>query len=242
MTRENGLKLFEGQPSMNKSTIPKVTCIMPTKDRALFVAISIKHFLKQSYRNKELIIVDDGNEPIDTLIPSHVNNIKHVKLSSHHTLGHKRNIANSLACGDIIIHWDDDDWMAKNWIATQVNALLKSKGDITGITKAYYFDPKKQLAWLYTYPQTARNWVLGGSLCYWRSFWTNNQFKHMTVGEDAEFLWSKNTKTITPHQNNSGYVCLIHNENTSPKDTNSHYWNKILPQYIEELMSMDESS
>jgi glycosyltransferase involved in cell wall biosynthesis len=225
----------------DQSSLPKVSCIMPTKNRKQFVVQAIQHFLKQSYDKKELIIVDDGNDPVDKLIPSNINNIKYLKLNSHHSIGNKRNIANELASGDIIIHWDDDDWMAKDWIATQVHALLSSKGDITGITNVYYFDPEKRLAWLYSYPQSERNWVLGGSLCYWKKFWTNNQFKHQTIGEDAEFLWTKNTKKIIPHQEYSGYIGFVHGDNTSPKDTSSHYWTKVDPQHIQTLMSNDES-
>ncbi len=224
----------------NTKASPQVSCIMPTKNRATFVVKAIQHFFKQSYENKELIIVDDGNQAVDKLIPSNLSNVKYIKLSSHHSIGQKRNIANELASGDVIIHWDDDDWMAKDWIATQVNALLISKGDITGITNAYYFDPKNQLAWLYSYPQTERLWVLGGSLCYWKTFWRNNQFKHSSIGEDADFLWTKNAKIIRPHQNYSGYIGFVHSDNTSPKDTNSHYWNKVDPQYIKTLMTNDE--
>lgn len=228
------------KPSIGEQCyLPKVSCIMPTKNRKQFVIQSIQYFLKQSYENKELIIVDDGNDSIDKLIPSNINNIKYLKLNSHHSIGNKRNIANELATGDVIIHWDDDDWMAKDWIATQVHALLNSKADITGITNVYYFDPNKRLAWLYSYPQSEQSWVLGGSLCYWKKFWINNQFKHQTIGEDAEFLWTKKTKKIIPHQAYSGYVGFIHSDNTSPKDTSSQYWTKVDPKYVQELMSND---
>lgn len=224
------------------NTYPKVSCIMPTKNRKEFVSKAIQHFLKQSYENKELIIVDDGDKPVDTLIPSNVSNIKYVSLNAHHSIGHKRNIANELASGDIIMHWDDDDWMAKGWISTQVNALLHSESDVTGITNAYYFDPHKQLAWLYSYPPSEKVWVLGGSLCYWRHFWVNNKFKHLTIGEDAEFLWTTNEKRITPHQEYSGYIGFVHNDNTSPKNIHDHYWSEVDPTHIKKLMSLDELS
>ncbi|MGY0036917.1 glycosyltransferase [Pedobacter sp. NJ-S-72] len=48
---------------------PLVSCIMPTANREKFIPFAIAYFMTQSYRNKELIIIDDGKESVAHLIP-----------------------------------------------------------------------------------------------------------------------------------------------------------------------------
>ena len=46
-----------------------VSCIMPTADRRRFVPRAIAQFLQQDYANRELIVLDDGAEPVEDLVP-----------------------------------------------------------------------------------------------------------------------------------------------------------------------------
>ena len=48
---------------------PLVSCVMPTFDRRSFVPQAVRYFLRQDYPAKELIIVDDGPEPVSDLLP-----------------------------------------------------------------------------------------------------------------------------------------------------------------------------
>ncbi|MEJ2366621.1 MAG: class I SAM-dependent methyltransferase, partial [Deltaproteobacteria bacterium] len=43
---------------------PFVSCIMPTLNRRVFLSQAIGYFLRQDYANSELIIVDDGSDPV----------------------------------------------------------------------------------------------------------------------------------------------------------------------------------
>ena len=82
---------------------PMVSCIMPTKDRRKFIPNAIEYFLKQTYKNKELIIIDDGLDKVEDLIPDN-KIIKYIYLDIEQSIGAKRNYANSIASGDIIMH------------------------------------------------------------------------------------------------------------------------------------------
>jgi len=42
-------------------------------------------------------------------------------------VGAKRNLACDLANGDIIVHWDDDDWMADWRLSYQVEQLMRAE-------------------------------------------------------------------------------------------------------------------
>ena len=167
---------------------PKVSCIMPTNNRRHFVSQAIDYFFRQSYSNKELIIVDDGDDPIDDLISPQWSNIKYIQLEEKMTVGCKRNIAIDNANGDIIMHWDDDDWIADTWVEVQVNALLDCKADIVGINQVLYYCIDSGLAWQYRYSGSMADWALGGSLCYFKKHWSGNKFSALNVGEDTVFL------------------------------------------------------
>ena len=93
--------------------VPLVSCVMPTSNRSRYVPMAIKLFLAQNYDGAELLIVDDGSEPVEALIPEHPR-IRYVYLQDNMSLGAKRNVCCDLAQGQIIMHWDDDDCFA-NW-------------------------------------------------------------------------------------------------------------------------------
>ncbi|HEY4988196.1 MAG TPA: glycosyltransferase, partial [Opitutaceae bacterium] len=48
---------------------PLVSCIMPTYNRRRFAARALRCFLGQDYPEKELVIIDDGTESLEDLVP-----------------------------------------------------------------------------------------------------------------------------------------------------------------------------
>jgi len=61
------------------STQPLASCIMPTANRRRFVPQAIRYFLAQDYLNKELLIVDDGEEAVGGLVPEDAR-IRYIRL------------------------------------------------------------------------------------------------------------------------------------------------------------------
>ena len=90
---------------------PLISCIMPTHNRRPFVGQAIYYFLRQDYPEKELLILDDGEDAVADLVPRD-ERIRYVRLEQRQSIGAKRNHACELAKGQFIAHWDDDDWMA----------------------------------------------------------------------------------------------------------------------------------
>lgn len=99
------------------------SCIMPTHDRRAFVPQAVGYFLRQDYIGRELIVVDDGTDPVQDLMPDDAR-IRYLRLEGKHTLGAKRNLACRESRGEVIVHWDDDDWMAPWRLSYQVENLL----------------------------------------------------------------------------------------------------------------------
>ncbi|HLP45097.1 MAG TPA: glycosyltransferase family A protein, partial [Candidatus Kapabacteria bacterium] len=120
---------------------------------------AIEYFLRQDYPNRELIILDDGTDAIGDLVPADPH-IRYLRLNKKYLLGAKRNLACREAAGEIILHWDDDDWMAPYRIRYQVENLLKEQADICGLDNLFFFDPSVEKAWRYIYPNGSKPWVL----------------------------------------------------------------------------------
>src|SRR5258708_38752741 len=100
-----------GTVRMPESATPLASCIMPTAHRRRFVPGAIARFLAQDWPARELIILDDGDDAVGDLAPEHPA-IRYIRAPRHTSLGAKRNAACAAARGDIILHWDDDDWYA----------------------------------------------------------------------------------------------------------------------------------
>lgn len=211
---------------MPGETLPLVSCIMPTADRRAFASRAIAHFLRQDYTSLELVIVDDGRDWIADIVPDDPR-IRYVPLQGRVTVGAKRNLACQVARGDILLHWDDDDWMSADRVTRQVCALRGSGADVCGSSRLFLYAPSTREAWEYVYPRGARPWVAGETLCYTRALWRRNPFPHVVEGEDSEFLWSAEPKTI--HDMNDLDLCVaaVHPRNTSPKRTASECYRPV---------------
>ena len=61
-------------------------------------------------------------DPVGDLIPADPR-IRYLRETPRRVLGDKRNRLCELARGEIIVHWDDDDWHGRDRIARQVAAL-----------------------------------------------------------------------------------------------------------------------
>lgn len=124
---------------------------MPTADRPAFVPNAIRCFLAQDYAERELIVLDDGADPVSALIPQG-ERVRYLRLPGKHTVGAKRNLACRQARGEIILHWDDDDWAAKWRVSYQVDALVRGRAEVCGIDRVLYLGPGPEQAWEYVYP------------------------------------------------------------------------------------------
>jgi glycosyltransferase involved in cell wall biosynthesis len=207
---------------------------MPTADRRRWVPSAIDYFLRQSYGNRELLVLDDGEDRVADLIPFD-SRIRYVGLDQRLVLGEKRNRACELARGELIVHWDDDDWQAPHRLAYQVQALQASGAGLCGTKTMLYFAPATGQAWLYRYPDGVRRWVAGNSLCYRRSLWQENRFASVAVGEDSRFVWNPRIGDPLALPDHRFFAGVIHASNSSVKVTSGTYWQ---PRALDEVRSL----
>jgi len=175
---------------------PTVTCVMPTANRARFIPDAIDCFLSQSYSDSELLILDNGKEPISLHRPEKYKArygyeppVRYLKVSGYRTIGELRNLCCEEARGSVIAHWDDDDWSAPERLTQQVGLLYRLMYErgilVTGYHTFSYWDELTSRAFRYSHGSTT--WCGGSSQCYFKEFWRNNPFKHVADGEDTAF-------------------------------------------------------
>ncbi|GEM_PF-2719063 len=207
------------------ATRPLVSCIMPTADRRPFVPQAIRRFLAQDYEPRELVIVDDGADPIADLVPEDPR-LRYVRLEGRQTVGAKRNRCVEHSRGELILHWDDDDWMASRRISTQVQALLRADAELCGQRRMLFHHLGTGETWLYAYPAGPRPVLIGGSLLYRRESWCRSPFPSVQVGEDSRFVWARPRARVATLEDLTLYVALIHPGNTYPKRLRGPYWSR----------------
>lgn len=177
-------------------------------------------FLTQTYSKAELLIVADGDDVRD-LLPDDAR-IRLIHLAEHRNIGEKRNFACSQAAGEIICHWDDDDYSAPRRIARQIEMMNDSGLAVAGFHSMKFTDGQNW--WKYN---GRHDYSLGTALCYRREWWQANQFKPMSIGEDNEMVYAaQRAQQIVSEDAGELMVATIHPDNTSPRMI-TESWTKL---------------
>jgi glycosyltransferase involved in cell wall biosynthesis len=217
---------------------PLVTCIMPTYNRRSFVPQAIRCFLRQDYPDIELLVVDDGTQPVADCVPES-ERIRYLHLDQKMTIGAKRNFACEQSRGEFIVHWDDDDWYPSWRVSAQITALVDRAADLCGSSHVSYYDAVAEQAWEYRYAAPGAAWVAGNTLAYRKSFWQRNKFQNIQIGEDSRFVWTSANKTICDLRDPALCVGMVHSGNTSRKETGGVYWHTIPSEPLRLMLGDD---
>lgn len=212
-----------------------VSAIMPTADRRRFIPDAIRRFLAQDYPEKELVILDDGDDPIGDLAQGDPR-LRYAYAQERRILGDVRNRCCEMARGEVIVHWDDDDYYAPWRISHQVNAL--NGCDICGLARPLFYDETNDSAWEHIY-ESPPPWVYGSTFAYTKAIWRTHPFEDRQDGEDTRFV-----STLAEHQvrvldDQSMYVGLRHGANTGYHPPLPCFRNPIPVSRIKEIMGED---
>jgi glycosyltransferase involved in cell wall biosynthesis len=125
---------------------------MVTKDRAELAAQAICNYFNQTYPNKELVIVAQGQPESNKTLRQYVDalndpSIVMVEVSPTISLASLRNLSVGIARGEFICQWDDDDFHHPARIATHMMYMPNA------VASAYsqhlkYFEHTKSLYWI----------------------------------------------------------------------------------------------
>ena len=198
---------------------------MATRNRRRFVSQAIWYFLRQDYPDKELLVVDDGEDCISDLVPAD-DRIRHVRLNARESLGMKRNLGCELARGELIAHWDDDDWIGTRRLGTQVGQLERSGLDACGSNELLHYRLEAGDAWRCRYGGPHRPPVAGGTLLYRRSAWREHPFAEVDVGEENAFLCAIGRERVCAVSATPFQVAVLHGANAAGQNLARPFWER----------------
>lgn len=194
-----------------------VSVICPSYGRADRHALLYAAFRQQSYSDKELLVLDDSEEPSLFFASLPDPQVRYHHVGHRITIGEKRNRLCEMASGEIVAHFDDDDFYAPSYLETMVGDLGSADfvklsrwlawrerdgtlwdWDTTRIDGPHFVvagsDSGQQsvpLAQLVSDPGDfveKNTWGYGFSYLYRRSLWAQSPFRDVHGGEDYDFV------------------------------------------------------
>ena len=120
---------------------PMISIVLPTYNRADLIMDTIESILKQTYKNWELIIIDDGSDDNTEEI---ISQIKDERIQFHKAgrigiVGKIKNIGIGKARGELIAFIDSDDLWNETKLEKQVIALQRYPEAGFSLTGGYNF-------------------------------------------------------------------------------------------------------
>jgi O-antigen biosynthesis protein len=216
-----------------------VSAIMPTRSRPALSRVALNCFLRQTYEPKELVIIDDNDDPSFRTSPA-IEGVRYLRTAKM-DLGLKRNALCDAALGEIVIHFDSDDWSAPERMSDQVDRLLKSGRPLTGYNTLLFWDEVNGAgySWKVSHPPRVRTMdgvletVCGASMCYHRSFWRTHPFPDVEVGEDGHLEAAAQRRGGVSSEESRGLlVARVHGKNTSSASRIGHNGWPSVPKIV----------
>lgn len=251
------------KPSPKMTTLNrKVSVIVPSKNRAWLHRGVLSVFLKQSYTNIELLVADSGsNGPSQVFNDIQASNIHYFWLPNNPSVGAIRNFLVEKATGQIIVHFDDDDYYAPNYVSSMVELM----NDYDFVTLSGWYNRDVRTGELFYWDTTVQErfqfvpgfslsidkpfttqsraleaniWGYGFSYVYKKALWERYRFPDVNFAEDIHFVNA--FRTHAPSFHFADKECLIvHSlwENT----LSSCFPQYRLPQFLLERINTDAS-
>jgi glycosyltransferase involved in cell wall biosynthesis len=173
-----------------------VSCVLATRDRPRFLDIALRCYRSQTYRERELLVVDDGARyPADReRIEAAGGRLLRVEPDT--PLGTKLNVAIGETRGALCQKVDDDDWYAPRFLDTMVGMLdhgrsVVCRPTIAFVTPFLLFETGR---WDLRVSRP-RN-IPGATLLFSRDDWEAVPFRAVRSHEDLWFLMDQRRRGI----------------------------------------------
>jgi glycosyltransferase involved in cell wall biosynthesis len=218
------------KPEIFRNSPPMISCLTVTLNRLVLLKEAINCFCKQTYPNRELVIVTDGTPRYLQAIDDYIrwlgrSDIRVVYVNEPgQTLGALRNISLDAARGAVVCQWDDDDLNHPERLERQFNHMKAAHADACCFTdQLQFFFQARALYWSdwRTGDTQGVEQLIPGTLMTYRDthfrYPETDQFA--SAGEDSVLLEQiAASRTVTPFQD-AGYlnVYSYHGRNVFPE-------------------------
>lgn len=218
-----------------------VSCILPTRDRPQFFRQALRCFDRQSYPNRELVVVDDGRKPVGKWCEGQ-ERVRYLRLERVTPLGTKLNLGIEQARGRVLVKLDDDDYYHPNFLATAVARLRQGKSNLQIVAWDCFLVlvvGERDLRF------SGHGWAAGGTLCFSRRLWERGRFRDVPKSVDRWFLEDHDYRCAGVSEPEM-YVLVRHGRNTWTKmgEWETDAWLRRQPAHskrLEELMPPEDA-
>lgn len=186
--------------------MPKISCVMVTgMDRGSqnLPLMAIDCFKKQTYQNRELVIINHGIHSYSHLDEK----IREVFVNKTPELktGALRNIAWHHSAGDYMMTWDDDDWHSQDHIEYQASQI--NGKNLVMLSRTLFFDLKSESAFVIENGSGAKATML---------FPKSTKFRFQNSLRCSDVVFSKQQDFVLLDNDPSLYIRFHHGENLTP--------------------------
>ena len=199
---------------------PLVSCLLCTRDARHLVQMAIDSYLSQEYENRELVVVDDGPDPIADMLQG-IPNLVYIALPHDAaSLSEKRNIGCRAAHGEFICHMDSDDWSGPHRVTDQLTRLLLADAQLGGYSQAFWYDFVDQRASCYT------GNIWGANLIYRRDYALEHPWDEtVLIAEDNPFTAAAlQLNAIMSSPGGQNFVATLHDGNARRQAGQTSQW------------------
>ena len=133
-------------PLHNIKKFPAISIIMPTFNSDIYLGKTLKSVVNQSFKNWELIIIDDNSTDNSSIIIKRFKDLRFKYFKNRKNLGPalSRNEGIKKAKGEFIAFLDSDDFWSPSKLKNQLNFMIKNKFNFTCTSYIPFKDKKNK--------------------------------------------------------------------------------------------------
>jgi glycosyltransferase involved in cell wall biosynthesis len=201
--------------ALRQKNLEMVSIVTPTYNRRKFIKNFIKCVEYQTYKNYELIFIDDGTDKIKDLV-EHLPYVRYYSYEKKMPIGEKRNIGNSLAKGGYILYADDDDLMFPTRLHHSLEVLKANpEAFIVGSSKMFIY--YKKMDALYTTKHFNEQHATAGTFCFRKALLGLTKFENKAVQSEERYFLRDYTIKMAQLDFNQTIIINAHDSNTFDK-------------------------
>lgn len=202
----------------------KKVSVFVTTNRPAEVSVIADNFLRQSYDDKELVLLTHGFSLSDEQLVEFADlgeNFKLLEAPESQQLGDNLNQLIDHCTGEIVVRMDGDDWYGDNYVRDMVNAIFYSGADLVGKAASYiYFESQDSSVLTFAhaehkYTDFVRGATFAGPIETFRRF----RFNSTGHGEDSSYLQQLKHAGAVIYSADRFNFCV-----TRSRDKSSHTW------------------
>lgn len=216
---------------LSKFILPSVSICILTYNRPFFIKLLKYHIENINYPiNKfEIIIIDDGDNNIQHLLPK-FNNIKYFKYHKKHTISWKRNQAVKMSSYDIIAFMDDDDLYPSDSLLYRISHLIHSNKSCIFCSTIGCYDIFNNTSIIHSTSifESLENKVSEATLTFYKTFWIEKNFNNNDIFNEGKYFIQNRTHLCKDVSFSNIIIQLIHKTNTITKNIKNYNQNGFI--------------